>query len=208
MSLRYLLPVSLFSAPHNNMSQPPFDVDAFADSLHALLATPPPFLSAPASAISLPVLTQLLQPDFLNGSNEAHSVWRALQQLPPPSDGFGGAAKSSVEGATATSPHLALAFSGGARDSADLEPLDDGSCCISCALGATSADQLELAPHSITLVEVPLSGDAFAHEVTTKWWELPRSGGKKLHRQKRLVARKVRRRKIESKAPRADIVHL
>ncbi|ORY66960.1 hypothetical protein BCR35DRAFT_334514 [Leucosporidium creatinivorum] len=170
------------------MTTPALDVTAFANSLHALLATPPPSLSAPTSANALPVLSQLLQPEFLNGSDEMHSVWRALQQLPPPSfEGAATAARSSTgEAGSAGAPtslYLVLASS--------LDALDDGSCCISCPLDPTSAEQLELAPHSISLVEVPLADDAAAQEVNTKRWQLPWSNGKKLQRQKQVLERKT-----------------
>lgn len=194
------------------MAQPPADVTAFACSLHAILATSPPSLAAPASADALPVLTQLLQPDFLNGNNEAHSVWRALQQLPPTATSFGGAARSSVDQTAASpsatiSPHFALALLKQTSHDNALEALDDGSCCISCPFNPTSAEQIELAPHSITLTEVSPGDDATVREANTKWWELPWSAGKKLHRQKRLMARKVNHR-VQQDTRRKLIVYL
>lgn len=186
----------------NTMTQEhSLEVAAFANSLHALLSTSPPLLTslgANGASSSLPLLAQLLQPSFLNGQEEEHSVWHALQQLPAPTSSSTSPTAPSTNTASAPpSPYLALASVGAPHDLGHLEIVDDGSCCISCPLNVSSAEEIQLTPHFITLAELPRAEGTAGErkDDKEKWWAPHWSKGKTEGETKRTLAKKVSARR-------------
>ncbi|GAA6042526.1 hypothetical protein JCM8097_004647 [Rhodosporidiobolus ruineniae] len=203
------------------MAFQPADAHTFALSVRNALSTSPPFLLAADEGLgeqpaALGLLSQLLSPTFLNGTDDANSVWAALDALVPPST------VPSTTSATKDSTATLLSFpffghSGAKEEKADLAVLDDGSICVSVPLSPSpSADEIQGVPYTVehTEVEVDEQGavspsSSFASSSSSqgarrnsddggRWWSLgwgakeTPKGERKLRKvQKAVLAKKI-----------------
>ncbi|GAA6019006.1 hypothetical protein JCM11491_002487 [Sporobolomyces phaffii] len=138
--------------------------------------------------------SQLLDSSFLNGTQPENSVWTELDNLVSP---------SLLASTTKPPIFLNLHQSSTTDSAAAVEALDDGSICVSFPLdfetevspGKTVVEQVQVVPHTIELVEVPIDNlkGTLAVEMTgrqalepsevvqtnrissqTKWWDVAR----------------------------------
>ena len=150
--------------------------------------------------------SHLLDPELLNGTSEAESVWHALQELipapatlsgtQPPTDLLSSLSESLSSHTTPPEikciyTELLVASAADAFQRDDLEVFDDGALCLSAPLHATHPSQVVLAPHSIELVDLPTENSTTVQTAGGSWWDIPWQGGRKL-RKRRVLAKKVR----------------
>ncbi|GAA5970279.1 hypothetical protein JCM3765_002586 [Sporobolomyces pararoseus] len=164
----------------------PLDCRSCALSIHSALSSTPPTLGSLTAEEgnepeALGLLSQLLQHSFLNGTSSEDSVWTALDQLVSP---------SLSPRISTTTPFVNLTTVKSSAFFGEIDPLDDGSICVSFPLNFQAdspekslVDEIEVVPHTVELIEVTLSseggkarkgenGNGEVKGKEEKWWDL------------------------------------
>ncbi|GAA5828460.1 hypothetical protein JCM5353_006995 [Sporobolomyces roseus] len=165
----------------------PLDHQSCALSIHSTLsAGPPSFCSLSEEEGTAPealgLLSQLLQPSFLNGDKPAESVWIALDKLVSP---------SLAHKPHQPNPFLNLHVQQSNEDNTTTEVLDDGSICVSFPVNFDPSsspkaviEQIQVVPYTVELVEAEVDEDGKVNpkglanqggkrtsEDGRKWWD-------------------------------------
>ncbi|GAA6014904.1 hypothetical protein JCM10207_002218 [Rhodosporidiobolus poonsookiae] len=188
--------------------------DEDGQAVRSALSTSPPFALLPTDEAggkqpeALALLAQLLQPSFLAGDEEKHSLYSALDAALPPS-------ATAPTTSDATSTLLSFPWSHATAPADEkLELLDDGSVCVSLPLnlGAKPIVLVDISavPYDVESVPVEVSEDGSIQPTTQveknarrlsddggKWWSFGwNSSGTPAKRKRERVQRAVLQKKF------------